>query len=442
MDLNKKLAKLREERAAAVEAQRALLEKGEVESRDLSKEEGEQFDTLATRAKDLAKQIAQVEDLIEAERSTARRAMEDGRGKGGKWGENEVRVRYQKDSLAAFRGQEQVAYEAGMWARSVIWGDHRAMQWCHEHGIDTRASGEAVFGQAGVLVPDQMSQAIIDLREQYGLARQLCRIQPMASDTMIAPRRVAGVTAYWVGEATAPTESDKTWGSVNLVAKTLGALSKVSLELTEDAVIDVAADVAQEQAYAFAYAEDNAWLNGDGTSTYGGIRGIRTKIIDGNYTAGAVDGASGHDTFAEMDHDDLLSVIGALPQYAAANARWIISKRGKALIFDALAAAAGGNTIMSIGERPRPTYLGDPIEISQLMPTTTGDQSDTVMALYGDFRLGSIIGDRRGFSVQVLRELYATTRQIGINAFERVDIVTHGLGDTTTAGPIVALVGE
>jgi hypothetical protein len=52
----------------------------------------------------------------------------------------------------------------------------------------------------------------------------------------------------------------------------------MSTELAEDAVISIADDLAQEMGYAFAVAEDAAGWTGDGTSTYGGIRGVKTKL--------------------------------------------------------------------------------------------------------------------------------------------------------------------
>jgi hypothetical protein len=52
----------------------------------------------------------------------------------------------------------------------------------------------------------------------------------------------------------------------------------MSTELAEDAVISIADDLAQEMGYAFAVAEDAAGWTGDGTSTYGGISGVKTKL--------------------------------------------------------------------------------------------------------------------------------------------------------------------
>jgi hypothetical protein len=71
-----------------------------------------------------------------------------------------------------------------------------------------------------------------------------------------------------------------------------------------------------EIAYAYALGEDGCLFSGDGTSTYGGMTGLRKIFNDGvGALAGSVDAASGHDTMAEIDAIDLASVQGKLPQY-------------------------------------------------------------------------------------------------------------------------------
>jgi len=264
----------------------------------------------------------------------------------------------------------------------------------------------------------------------------------MSTDTATVPRRKSGVTAYFVGRTEATTASDAAFDDVNLVAREVAALTRMSRSYADDAIINLADHLADEMAYAFAVKEDDCLFNGDGSSTYGGIYGIRAKIIDGNHTAGAVDAASGHDTFAEIDNDDLVGLTGALPMFPGIMPRWFISKRGNALVFDALKAAAGGNTLVDLAGRPASAYLGDEIVISQSMPTSTGDLSDVAMIVYGDLSMGCTFGDRQGFEIEILRERYAEYRQIGVQAVERFDIVAHGLGDTSDAGPIVALIGE
>lgn len=437
MDLTKKLASARAKRASLVTEAGALLALAETEGRANTPEELTKVGELHAQVEAEGRTVTMLETQIEAERASAGSAAAQKRTT--ELPRVEQRVRYK--SLNGF-ADEETAFRAGKWARAQIFGDADARAWCNDNSVELRAMGEGVFTKGGAVVPTEMSQAIIDLREIYGVVRRLVRVIPMGSDSLIVPRRTGGVTAYFVGENTEITASDKSWDQVQLTAKKLGALCKLSSEYAEDAVIDVAADLANEMAYAFAVKEDDCWLNGDGTSTYGGIWGIRSKIIDGTHTAGAIDAASNHDTFAEIDADDLLSVIGALPVFAEANAKWLISKRGKALVHDAITTAAGGNNMTDLAGRRVNSYLGDEIVVSQKMPTVLTDLSDVVMALYGDFRLSTTMGDRRGFNVMVLRERFAELDQIGIMATERFDIVNHDLGSTTEAGPVVALIGE
>ena len=76
------------------------------------------------------------------------------------------------------------------------------------------------------------------------------------------------------------------------------------------------------------------------------------------------------------------------------------------------------------------------------MPKVTTDLSNVAMLIYGDLYKGATLGDRKGFTVQILNERYAEFNQVGILGWQRFDINIHGLGDTSDAGPIVALIGE
>lgn len=416
----------------------------DTEIKRLAAKFGKRYRNLPQVADDLIAAGGTVEDMNEAVRHAIKTAKPEpvptGRALWVNGDKFEQPMRYKK--LKAFRqlGEEQ-AYRMGMWGRAVIFGDSEAARWCKDAQVRTQIEG--TFTAGGALVPDEMSSAIIDLREEYGVMRGLARLYPMGSDTLTVPRRTGGVTAYFAGEDAATTESSKTWDNVELVAREVSALSKFSMSLAEDAIIDLAEDLASEMAYAFAVKEDDCAINGDGTSTYGGIVGIRTKIIDGTHTAGAIDATSGTDNLSEVDADDLDLLRAALPQYASREAKYLVHKAGKVEIFDAILRAAGGNTQEIIAGAMRPSYLGDEIVVSQSMfSATTGTTGNNVaMLLYGNFMQGCSMGDRRGFTVQVLRERYAEYRQVGVIASERFAFVAHDLGDTSTAGPIVALIG-
>jgi HK97 family phage major capsid protein len=221
------------------------------------------------------------------------------------------------------------------------------------------------------------------------------------------------------------------------------AITRLSTDYAEDAIIDVADDLASEMAYAFAVKEDACLIDGDGSNTYGGIRGIRPMIIDGTHTAGAVAMTTAtHDVFSEIDADDLVAVMAKLPIYAQGGAVWLCSSAANSAVFDALKAAAGGNNMMDLAGRPTSAYLGYPIVMSQSMPASLStDYSNLVMLFLGNFSQAVTMGDRRGFTIRVDQSRYLEYDQIAVLGTERFDIVVHDLGDTTNAGPVVALVG-
>lgn len=339
---------------------------------------------------------------------------------------------------------EEAAYRSGQWILATVGQNERARRWCSERGIqtETRVMTAGTDSAGGYLVPVEMEQSIIDLRESYGLARRLARRRPMASDTKSIPKRTGGVTAYFVNEDNSGvTASDKSWGNVNLVAKTLAALSLISKNLEEDSIIDVVDDLAQEMAFAFATKEDDCWINGDGTSTYGGMQGLRT-MFDATAYASRITAASAHDTFAEYDNADLSSVMAGVADFAGLNPVWLCSKTFAENVFGRLKRTAGGVTETGLDTRLRYGYGGYEAYTSELMPKVGTSAVTTVEAFFGDFSMSSSFGDRRGIMIEVLRERYAEKLQVGILGHERFHIVNHDLGTTAVKGPVAALKGE
>jgi HK97 family phage major capsid protein len=432
----------------------------ETEKREYTPEEKVAFDDLDKTFKDIEEKI-EFEKKVQARKAAAAKPV-PGQERNGRLAAEPRRASYGR-KLKAFKADtfgtpadaEDAAYKSGMWCRAVVYGDQAAAQWCSEHDVQirhelsygaavTRTQNEGVNSAGGYLVFPEMSTAIIDLREQFGTARRFLNVKTMASDTQEIPRRTGGPTAYFATEENAFTESSKSWGQVMLRAQAVGCLSKISRELAADAVINVADDLAMDMAYGLAVKEDAALWNGDGTSSYGGIVGVRTKFAAGvGVLAGAVDAASGHDTFAEYDAADFEKVIGTLPKYAEGTASWFGHRAGWANSILRLAAAAGGNTIetLSSGQRTR-TWLGYPFETDQTLPSALTDLSDTAIFLLGDLNMAVTMGERQGLTIDVTRDRYWETRQIGIMAWERIDINVHDIGDASNAGPVVALMAE
>ena len=333
------------------------------------------------------------------------------------------------------RGVDQ-AYAAGMWFKSTIFGDAAATDWCKSHGVPvTKAQGEGVDSTGGFLVPEELMSNIIVLREQFGVFRQECQVVPMGRDTLNWPRRTGGLTAYFTGENSAITESTAAWDSVNLTAKKLGALTRMSNEIAEDAVVSIADWLVGEIAYAFAAKEDDAGFNGDGSSNFGGIRGLSTIFQDGAHTAGAYQVSSA--TWTSMVLKDLTGVMGLLPQYAIGGAKWYMSQQAFYSIVATITAGAGGNRLDVLTDPIQPRLLGFPVRFAQKLPVATPG-SGAPMFYFGDLSKSSALGERRGVTIRRSDQRYFENDQIGLLGTERFDINNHDLGSTTAAGPLVA----
>jgi len=350
---------------------------------------------------------------------------------------------YRTGKLKAFHGPdaEVEAYISGQWLLAALFKRPAAIKWCEDNGVPivkaALTTGDNSLG--GFLVPNELERSIIDLREQYGVFRANARVVPMAGDTLQIPRRTGGVTAYFVTDNQEITASDKAWDMVELTARKLAALIKYSSELSEDAIISIADDLAREIAYAFAVKEDACGFIGTGTSTYGGIQGLITVCAAA--TATVVTAATANTAFSTLDLTDFESMIGKLPEYPGIDPKWYISKAGYAASMMRLIDAAGGNTIATLeGGASGRQFLGYPVVISQTMNSTLTAQTSTDgICYFGDLRMACTMGDRRGIGLLVSEHRYMEYDQLAIKGTERFAINIHDVGDTSNPGAMIMM---
>jgi HK97 family phage major capsid protein len=445
---SKEIREMIQEKVDELEALSQLVDE---EDREFSPEEQQQADAIMQEIGEPAKEGAQATGMhrqlqraqrieaIKAENQQQRQTPLDS----GDVQVHDTRItpvsRYRHGQLKAFRGEqaEEHAYRAGQFFRATLWQNPQAREWCRDNGLQIQASMSGSEDAAGGhLVPIEIEQAVINLREEYGVFRREAKVVPMASDTKTVPRRSSGLTAYFVADNSEVTASDKEWDQVNLVAKKLGVLAKYSSELAEDAVISIGDDLTDEIAYAFANKEDECGFKGDGTSTYGGITGVLNAVADGS----RYEAAGGNIAFSDLDFADFEGMVGQLPQYAARNAKWYISRVGYYASMARLLDAAGGNTIETLSDGSRRLmFLGYPVVISQVLPDTTGDQANKSILAFGDLSMAATLGNRRGIRVLISPHRYMEYDQIGILGTERMDINVHERGDASNAGAIIVL---
>jgi HK97 family phage major capsid protein len=352
---------------------------------------------------------------------------------------NYANVRVRPAKLKCF-ANERLAYDSGMWLRSItskLYGrqDAAADAHCQRHGLDISNSAYEGSGVAGgYLVPAPLSQSIIETRERVGIARQVCQIQQMTADTLTIPKRSGGLTVYYPNELQTITDSDKSWGLISLTAKKRAVASKISQELVDDALISIVDNVVQEQAYALALREDQELCNGDGTSTYGGVTGLRSAIG----TAGVYTCDANENLWSEIDLEDVIATMVKLPDRFNRDPIWICSSNFYWAVFARLAAAAAGNNIGSLEGGPTGRrFLGVPVLTTSAMPTADADS--TIHALYGQFDMAAILGDRTGIRIGRDDSTGFLADYTTLKATSRYDLFVHEPGDSSNAGAYVGL---
>jgi HK97 family phage major capsid protein len=373
-----------------------------------------------------------------------------------------AQARKQTSSVTAFSDEhqsggftkEEKAYRFGQFALAKasidlpgVYNFQQARRFADDHGMLRNSHLEGGNDTSGshIFVPEEFGTDMIKLREEYGVARRMCKMVPMNSDTRTDPKFVSGLTSYFTGENSAFTASEMQHQIVRLTARKMTCLSTYSSELSEDSVIDFGNTLAQEMSYSNALKEDQCFIDGDGTSTYGHIRGLKTMFA--TLTLGTAPGyrdTTTSNTWAAIVIADLTSLIANVPVYAQAGMMFLCSSQFYYTVMVPLLNAAGGVTGMELQNGFRqPMFQGIPVMFSQVMGTATA--TSTVACFLGNFALGCSFGDRRRQTLEFSRE--ATIG--GTNLFEydlvavkcsqRIDINVHSIGSDTVAGPIVAL---
>jgi HK97 family phage major capsid protein len=347
------------------------------------------------------------------------------------------------------------AYRHGMYYMATLGRSEKCAKWCSDHGLPIlKAQSENINEIGGFLVPEELDSDLIQLREMFGVARQLFKTVKMRSDMKRRPRRVGGLKAYHVTDGQGITASTKNWDSVNLTAEKIAVLALYGNELSEDAIIDIGDDLAYEIAWAFALQEDEDAFLGDGTSPYGGFVGVITALTNfatANAGTGLIVGPTG--TAASWNGfllSHFNSVKGLLPRYASLrNPCWVTTEEFYSGVMERLMVAAGGNRVQDVqnGSGDEYRFLGKRVVIAQVMPQAPAASS--VPLLYGAFDLGADFGDRRETTIALSTEYAFANDQVAIRGTERYAINVHDVGQATNGsnpaqtapmpGPIVGL---
>lgn len=263
-----------------------------------------------------------------------------------------------------------------------------------------KALNETTDSAGGYLVPEEFRSEVIRLAEDFGLVRKQCRVVPMKRETMKLPKIASSVTVYWPGEGVAGTASQPVLGQVSLIAKTLVGLTPITNELLEDADVDTIDLLVQLFAEAIAGEEDNQGLMGSGSPFTGVMNASGTTVVTM---------ASGKDTFAELDADDLRDLISNVKPLALGGAGFYMHRAVWAIVQKLKEnnqhIVSFSNPIVT-GDASKATgvvgYIwGYPVYLSDKMPGTTA--VSTKFILFGNLKF-AYLGDRKQMTIAISEE--------------------------------------
>ena len=261
---------------------------------------------------------------------------------------------------------------------------------------------EGVDANGGYLVPEEYDQRLIDVLNEENVLRPLATVITTSGEHKIniAATKAA---ASWIEEGAQLTFGEATFDQIVLDAHKLHVAVKVTEELLYDNAFNLENYLIEQFGKALGNAEEDAFLNGDGTHKPKGLlSSAKTSVT----TAAA-----------DLKADELVTLVYSLKRPYRKNAAFIVNDQTLANIRK-LKDANGAyfwQPSYQMGEPDR--LLGYPVYSSAYMPAV--EAGKTVIA-FGDYSYYNI-GDRGTRSLQELKELFAGNGMVGYVMKERVD---------------------
>ena len=371
------ILELREKRNKAWEAAKAFLESHRTEKGTLTAEDDATYTQMEQEINDLGKEIARLErqEALEAELNRPVNqplTSKPGSGRGEEPKTGRASDEYRKAMLDAFRS------------------NFKRVSNILQEGVDA---------DGGYLVPEEYDRRLIDTLSEENIMRRLATIITTSGEHKI---NIAATkpAASWIEEGGALTFGDATFSQILLDAHKLHVAIKVTEELLYDNAFNLEGYILDQFGKALGNAEEDAFLNGDGTGKPLGL----FAATGGGSVAGTLTAA--------IKSDDMLDLVYALKRPYRKKASFIMNDK----TLSALRKLKDNNGAYIW----QPSYqAGEPDRVLGYAVHTSAYAPEDAIA-FGDYKYYNI-GDRGTRSFSELRELFAGNGMIGYVAKERVD---------------------
>jgi len=257
----------------------------------------------------------------------------------------------------------------------------------------------------GYLVPEEYDKRLIDGLTEENIMRKLATTIRTSGEHKI---NLAGTkpAAAWIEEGGALTFGDATFSQIVMDAYKLHVAVKVTEELLYDNAFNLENYILTQFAKALGNAEEDAFINGDGSHKPLGLLAATGGGQVGVTTAGA-----------NITSDEILNLVYALKRPYRKSASFLTNDQTLSSVRK-LKDANGAYLWQPSYQAGEPDkLLGYPINTSAYMPLPAAGKSALV---FGDYSYYNI-GDRGTRSFAELKELFAGNGMVAFLAKERVD---------------------
>lgn len=284
----------------------------------------------------------------------------------------------------------------------------RAMITGARNDHERKALSEGTASAGGYTVPAPLATWFIDrLRSKSVAIAAGAMTVPMDSNTLAIAQLATDPAVAWRAENSDIAEGDPTFGRVQLTARSLAGLVKVSRELLADTV-NAGAIIEQALLKVMALELDRAAIYGDGTND------SPTGIVN---VSGINEVSMGANGAAITSYD---SLIDALYELQADNVPKVSAgimnpRTGVAL---AKLKDTTGNPLVApkmVADVPLMSTTAAPINETQ------GTATNCSSIVFGDFSQ-LMIGMREQINIRILDQVFANKGQVGILVHTRADV--------------------
>ena len=292
---------------------------------------------------------------------------------------------------------------------------------------EMRAQGVGVNDHGGYTVPKEMQARIVEQMKAYGGIASVAQILTTSDGRTIEWITADGTTeeGELIGENTAATEADTSFGIANLGAKKLSSkIIRVSNELLQDSAINIESYLADRIAQRIGRAEAKYLIQGTGAGTPAQPKGL----------AASVTGTTAAKVAGKVDWLDINALLHSVdPAYRnVGNSRLAFNDNTLKLLKEMVDGQNRPLWLPDVAGVAPSTILGKQYVIDQGIADIA---KDAKFLYFGDFNR-FVVRRVAYMTLRRLTERYAEYDQVAFLAFHRFDCV---LEDTSA---IKALIGK